>query len=222
MSAGVLFDLDGTLADTAPDLAAALNRVLTTQGRQALPYAEIRPHVSHGAAALIQLGFAMDQQHPEFGPLRERLLNSYQLSICRDTQLFPGILELLNWLQQHNTPWGIVTNKPGHLTQALLQRLNLPNPPASVISGDTLAVRKPDPQPLLLACEQMGVDPTLSVYIGDAERDMQAANAAGMCSVLAAYGYLAVNDQPETWQADAMIEHSDQLLAWCQHWQASA
>ncbi len=208
----VLFDLDGTLADTAPDLAWALNQVLQEQGREPLPYEQIRPVVSHGGIALIKLGFAIDPQAPEFQPLRERLLAIYRANIARETRLFDGMPELLKALEARGINWGVVTNKPAWLTEPLLAALDLTPRCATTISGDTLPQRKPHPAPMLLACEQAGSQAAQCLYLGDAERDVQAGRAAGMTTLVAGFGYLGTEDHPEGWGADGIIDHPLQLL----------
>ncbi|HID49921.1 MAG TPA: HAD family hydrolase, partial [Chromatiales bacterium] len=149
----VLFDLDGTLADTAPDLAASLNAVLEANGRSPLPFETIRPAVSHGGMALIRLGFGLEPAHPDFDPLRQQLLRQYAGHIAVHTRLFPGMEEVLEHIEQSGMNWGVVTNKPGWLTRPLLEALDLMQRAACVVSGDTLAERKPDPAPMLHACE---------------------------------------------------------------------
>ena len=200
----ILFDLDGTLLDTAPDLADALNTVLLENQHSPLPFEDIRPVVSHGGIALIELGFKLDSSDPAFGPLRQRLLEVYRKNVSRRTQPFPGITELLDKLEQRGLNWGIVTNKPGWLTEPLLKDLDLFDRAACVISGDTLAERKPHPAPLLHAAELTGVEPGKAIYIGDASRDIEAGRAAGMATVAAGYGYITEDDDPNNWGADEM------------------
>ncbi len=212
----VLFDLDGTFADTAPDLADALNRTLKANGRQPLPFEHIRPVVSHGGRALIELGFGIQHSYAEFEPLRQQLLAFYQADIAKHTQLFPGILALLQELQHHHLHWGIVTNKPGWLTNPLLASLNLPSTPCSVVSGDTLPQRKPDPAPLLHASAMCQCEPAQCLYVGDAERDIVAGKRAGMLTMAALYGYIRAEDDPQHWQADSYIEHPDAIFPWVQ------
>ena len=210
----VLFDLDGTFADTAPDLADALNRTLTANDHPPLSFEQIRPVVSHGGRALIELGFSITDSDPRFESLRQQLLSFYQADIAKHTQLFPGILDLLQALQRNNLRWGIVTNKPGWLTNPLLASLALPTVPCSVISGDTLPQRKPDPTPLLHASEMCQCEPAQCLYIGDAERDIVAGKRAGMLTMAALYGYLREEDAPQQWQADCYIEHPDAIYPW--------
>ena len=155
----VLFDLDGTFADTAPDMAYALNRTLERNGRPPLPLATIRPHVSHGGIALIRLGFGIEPDHPEFTALRQQFLDIYRDNLTRGTKLFAGMEALLTQLEQRNIGWGIVTNKPGWLTEPLLQQLALDSRAACVVSGDTTANSKPHPEPIMYACDLLGAAP---------------------------------------------------------------
>lgn len=210
----ILFDLDGTLLDTAPDLADALNTVLLENQRSPLPFEDIRPVVSHGGIALIKLGFKLDSSDPAFGPLRHRLLEVYRENVSRHTQPFPGITELLDNIEQRGLNWGIVTNKPGWLTEPLLKDLGLFDRAACVVSGDTLNERKPHPAPMLHASELANSRPEQCVYIGDAQRDIEAGNNAGMQTLVALFGYLQEADEPRTWNANNMIEHPQDLLAW--------
>ena len=208
----VLFDLDGTLVDTAPDLAWALNQVLQEQGRDPLPYDSIRPVVSHGGVALIKLGFGLDEETDAFQALRQRLLSLYRDNIARQTRLFDGMAQLLDELEQRGLTWGVVTNKPEWLTTPLLQALGLHQRAATVISGDTLAEKKPHPAPMLLACRQAGSEARECLYLGDAERDVQAGRDAGMATLIAAFGYIGEDDRPHDWGANGIIEHPLQLL----------
>lgn len=210
----VLFDLDGTLADTAPDMAAALNRLLAERGRDALPFDAIRPQVSHGSIGLLRLGFGLGPDDDGFEALRQRFLDLYQAALCVDTCLFPGMSAVLTELDRRGRPWGVVTNKPGWLTEPLLEQLALPVAPCCVVSGDTLARRKPDPDPLLHACASAGREPKNCVYIGDAQRDMQAGQRAGMPTLAALFGYIGPDDRPADWGADGLLHHPEDLWQW--------
>jgi phosphoglycolate phosphatase len=210
----VLFDLDGTLLDTAPDLAAALNAVLAENRREPLPYAAIRPVVSHGGIALIELGFGLRPSDPGFEPLRQRLLDIYRENLSRHTRPFPGIPELLEQLEQRGLNWGVVTNKPAWLTEPLLQDLQLYQRAVCVISGDTLDERKPHPAPMLYACRQAGSEPEQCVYVGDAQRDVEAGKRARMHTLVALFGYFMDADKPHEWQADGVIEQPGDVLDW--------
>lgn len=207
----VLFDLDGTLLDTAPDLAGALNHVLSQHQKATLPYAKIRPQASHGSLALLKLGFEQKELDQQGALLKNELLTFYQANIAHKTTYFPEVEELLHTLQSKNIPYGIVTNKPAQLTDSLLEHFPLlQNGP--VVSGDTLKVAKPHPDPLYYAASKLRVKPNRCYYIGDAQRDIEAGNAAQMKTFLAMWGYLSQDDQPETWQSDFKIYHPLQLL----------
>jgi 2-phosphoglycolate phosphatase len=210
----VLFDLDGTLLDTAPDLAAALNTVLEENQLPTLPYESIRTVVSHGGSALIKIGFKLQQDDPRFDPLRQRLLAVYRENISRRTTLFPGMDALLQEIEQRGLNWGVVTNKPGWLTDPLLKDLQLYDRAICVISGDTLQQRKPHPAPLLHACQLAGSLPEQCLYVGDAQRDIEAGRNAGMHTMVALFGYFTDQDQPHSWGATHSIEEPRELLAW--------
>lgn len=210
----VLFDLDGTLADTAPDLAYALNGLLEEQGRASLPYESIRPVVSHGATALVRLGFDLDPAAPGFAALRDRLLALYQQHLARETRLFPGMPALLAELERRGINWGVVTNKPAFLTQPLMAALNLHARAVCIVCGDTTANKKPHPEPMLHACRLAGSDAAHCLFVGDAERDIRAGRAAGMRTLVALFGYIAPQDRPETWGADGMIDEPAGVLPW--------
>ncbi len=208
----VLFDLDGTFADTAPDLAAALNQVLTEEGRAPLPYEVIRPVVSHGGIALIKLGFNFDEQHTDFERLKNRFLSIYKANISVLTRVFDGIDEVLEQLEERHIAWGIVTNKPSWLTDPLLLQMGYSQRAASIVSGDTTRQRKPHPEPLFYACREINCQPSECIYIGDAQRDIEAGNAAGMTTLTALFGYIENGDCPENWGADAMIKKPAEIF----------
>ncbi|TVQ88608.1 MAG: HAD family hydrolase [Chromatiaceae bacterium] len=210
----VLFDLDGTFADTAPDMGAALNRLRAAHGQPPLPLAMLRPHVSSGSLGMLRVGFGIGPDHPDYGHLREAYLACYAADLCRDTLLFPGIAELIAGLATRGRSWGIVTNKPAWLTDPLLAAMDLPAPPACVVSGDTLARAKPHPDPLLHACQLLHLAPSDCWYIGDDQRDILAGRAAGMATLAALYGYLGVDCPPHDWGADGLIAHPLEVLAW--------
>ncbi|MCN4144410.1 MAG: HAD-IA family hydrolase [Thiohalomonas sp.] len=216
MIKAVLFDLDGTFADTAPDLAAALNQVLQEEGKAPLAFDIIRPVVSHGSIALIRLGFHFSDQDVnekqfDFERLRLRLLDIYLNNISNLTTVFDGIETLLAKLEANQIAWGIVTNKPSWLTDPLMEQMAYSQRAATIISGDTTREQKPDPGPLFYACEQINCLPSECVYVGDAERDIIAGNAAGMITLTALFGYIEANDTPENWGADAMIKHPEEI-----------
>lgn len=210
----VLFDLDGTLLDTAPDLADALNRTLAEFGAPTLPYEEIRPAVSHGGMALIELGFGLRPGMPGFDERRQRLLDIYAANLANRTRPFPGMDEVLRQLEASGINWGVVTNKPAWLTEPLLEALHLRDRAAAVVSGDTVTERKPHPAPMLHACELAGSDPAACLYIGDAARDIEAGRRAGMCTLVALFGYIDPADEPATWGADGMVETPQEILRW--------
>lgn len=210
----VLFDLDGTLADTAPDLAYALNQVLIEQGRDPLPFETIRPVVSHGGQALTRLGFDMDPGHPDFAPRYQRLLDIYRDNIARETSLFPGMAELLAEIEHNHMNWGVVTNKPAWLTHPLMEGLGLSERAACIVSGDTCENRKPHPEPILHGCRLAGSEARHCIYIGDAQRDIEAGQRAGLRTVVALFGYLGEHDHPEDWQADVLLHSPGEIAAW--------
>ncbi len=210
----VLFDLDGTLADTAPDLAQALNTLLHEQGRAALPLEIIRPIASHGSPGLLKLGFGVTAQDADYLMLRERFLALYSAALCRETRLFPGMPEVLVELGRRGMKWGIVTNKPAFLTEPLIHALNPLPTPACIVSGDSTANRKPHPEPMLHACRQVGTNAEECVYVGDAERDIQAGRQAGMRTIIALFGYISEDEEPQHWGADGMIRRPQELLDW--------
>ncbi|MEN8763017.1 MAG: HAD-IA family hydrolase [Thiogranum sp.] len=210
----VLFDLDGTLLDTAADLANALNAVLRLNKQPALPFEQIRPVVSHGGQALIELGFKLCPDHPEFAPLKNQLLDYYQSHIADRTTLFPGMSEVLDTIEQRGMNWGVVTNKPAWLTEPLMDALDLTRRASTIVSGDTVDERKPHPAPLLYACKIVGSKPDACLYIGDAERDITAGHKAGMFTLVAMFGYLMAEDEPENWGATALIQQPSDILKW--------
>jgi len=210
----VLFDLDGTLLDTAPDLANALNTVLRLNNQPVLPFEQIRPMVSHGGQALIELGFKLGPDQPGFAPLKRQLLDYYQSHIAEQTTLFPGMSEVLDSIEQRDVNWGVVTNKPAWLTEPLMDALDLTRRAATIVSGDTLDERKPHPAQLLHACKVVGSNPDSCLYIGDAQRDIEAGHNAGMSTLVAMFGYLLTEDEPETWGATALIQHPSDILNW--------
>jgi 2-phosphoglycolate phosphatase len=208
----VLFDLDGTLADTAPDLAYALNLQRRTRAQSELPVAALRPHVSQGARGMLRAGLGLTPQDPEYAALREEFLQIYAANLCRESRLFEGMPEVLAELDARGIQWGIVTNKPTQYTLPLLEALGLDRRPGCVICGDTTAHAKPHPAPLLEACTRLGVEPGRCAYIGDDERDVQAGLAAGVVPIVALYGYLGVDRPPQEWGAQHYISAPLDLL----------
>jgi 2-phosphoglycolate phosphatase len=209
----VLFDLDGTLLDTAPDMVAALNALRTEEGLAPLPYDLVRPGVSHGAARLLKIGFPAAEGE-SLSTLQERYLDTYRGALAVDTRLFAGMDQVLNALAEYGLRVGIVTNKPSWLTDPLLEQLGLRVRFDCVVSGDSLAECKPHPLPLLHAAKLAGVEPDECIYVGDAQRDVQAAHAAGMQALVANYGYLQAGEDTSAWHADAYLERPLDLLAW--------
>lgn len=202
----ILFDLDGTLLDTAQDLVLALNTMLAAHGRSPIPYDIARFSVSQGSAALTRLGFPEVHDEDQFETLRKEFLLSYQQCLCQATSFFAGVETLLDKIESQSIPWGIVTNKPGNLTDPLVQRLALSARSQCVISGDTLSVKKPHPAPLLLASEQINIAPHDTLFIGDDPRDITAGNAAGMYTCVANYGYIESGIDTTLWGADFCID----------------
>ena len=210
--AAFLFDLDGTLIDTAPDLGHALNLQRGRHGLAPLADAVIRPQASHGARGLLSLGFGIEPGDAKFSAMREELLELYAANLCRLSRPFPGIPELLDALETRGLKWGVVTNKPARFTEPLLSLPDLAERAACIVSGDTCPQPKPHPAPMRAAAELCGASPAQCLYLGDAERDIQAARAAAMPALVAAWGYLDAADQPHTWGAHAEIRHPADAL----------
>jgi phosphoglycolate phosphatase len=208
----VLFDLDGTLADTAPDLAGAVNRMLLTRGRAALPLATLRPLASHGARGLIGRAFGVTPADDAFEALRQEFFREYEAALCADTTLFPAMASTLATLEARGVRWGIVTNKVARFTDPLVDALGLTARAACVVSGDTTPHAKPHPAPLLHALAEAGESAAHAVYVGDDLRDVQAGRAAQMRTVAAAYGYLGDGLALVDWGADHIIETPEALL----------
>ena len=208
----VLFDLDGTLADTAPDLARALNRVRAANGLAPMPLEITRPYTSSGARGLLKIGFGMEPRDQRYDAFKLQFLDFYAAEICIDTRLFEGMAELLDQLDQDRLPWGVVTNKAERFTLPLLQGLHLGGRAACIVGGDTTARAKPHPDPLLHAAAALRLPPSACLYVGDDLRDVQAARAAGMPVIAAKYGYLGDGGSIESWQADAIIDHPREVL----------
>jgi N-acetyl-D-muramate 6-phosphate phosphatase len=209
----ILFDLDGTLVDTAPDLGYALNLQLIKYGKKPLADAEIRPFASHGSKGLLALGFGITPDDADFIQMRDEYLNLYETVLTRSPLLFDGMQTTLDSIIEKGLSWGIVTNKPSRFTVPLVKSLGLDQQATCVISGDDAPQPKPSPATLLLACKLAQVKPEECMYIGDAERDIQAGRAAGMQTVIAKYGYIDETDQPLTWGADTTIAAPIDILA---------
>jgi len=207
----VLFDLDGTLVDTAPDLAAALNAVLQNHKKPELSYLDIRPIVSNGADALIKLAFGNTISAKEQRSLKAELIEYYQQNIAQYSKLFEGLAEALLHLEANGIPWGIVTNKPAPLTIPLLKKMNLHDRAASIVCGDQVNNPKPHPESIYLACQQLSTPPEHCIYIGDAERDIRAGRLAGLKTIACEFGYIPPTEDINAWQADHIVEHATDL-----------
>lgn len=208
---GVFFDLDGTLADTAPDLVAAANLLRIARGLTPLPYEVLRPTASAGARGLIQGAFGYDNQHPQFEELRDEFLANYEKDICVHSKLFDGMDDLLQELEKEQVLWGIVTNKVERFTHPLLKLMSLHERSAAIVGGDTTPHSKPHPAPILKAAEICNINPAQCLYVGDDLRDIEAGRAAGMKTVVAAYGYCGCDEPVNAWGADYIIEHPSEL-----------
>jgi phosphoglycolate phosphatase len=211
--ASVLFDLDGTLLDTADDLGAALNHVLSLYNKPVVAASAYRPIASDGAKGLLNLGFGAEIVDYSFEVLRQQFLDYYEQNIAVHTCLYPGVAELLVQLELREIPWAIVTNKPEGLTNKLLPFYAEFSQCAVMVGGDTLPQRKPDPEPLLYACKKIAVDHRQCLYVGDALRDIEAGNSADMKTFVANWGYILADENCQTWQADHIIEAPLDLLA---------
>lgn len=200
----LLFDLDGTLVDTAPDLALATNALRRHHGLAELDYPTIRAQVSNGGNALVTLALGIDAQHPDHTPARQFLLDSYAEAVCVESRVFPGLSELLDTWQAADRPWGIITNKPRLYAEPLVEALGLT--PGVLLCADDLPVRKPDPEPLLEAARRLGVPPQDCWYVGDHLRDIEASLAANMPAIAVAYGYVTDPAEALGWEADACFD----------------
>ena len=209
---GVFFDLDGTLADTAPDLVAAANQLLIARNLAPKQYEVLRPCASAGARGLIGGAFGIDPEHPDFIPLRDEFFANYEKALLVNSVLFEGVEHLLDQLDGAKLPWGIVTNKSERFTNPLTDLMGLRQRAASTVSGDTTPHSKPHPEPILHAARIANIDPSSSVYVGDDIRDIVAGKAAGMKTIAAAYGYCGCAEPPEAWGADYLVYHPKELL----------
>jgi len=208
----VLFDLDGTLADTAPDLADAVNLQRHTRGMTPLPLAELRPLVSQGARGMLRAGFGLTPEHADYAAMRDEFLAVYASNLCLKTRLFDGMAQVLDAIESAGLRWGVVTNKVARFSEPLLEAMGLVARAACIVSGDTCARAKPYPDPLLEASRRLGLPPAACMYVGDDERDIQAGHAAAMLPVAALYGYLGDGNPPAAWGAAHQIEHPLDLL----------
>ena len=214
MTAAVFFDLDGTLADTAPDLAGALNTLLERHGKPTVAYEKVRNLAAYGAQRLLREGFSISADDPGYAALRDEYLVLYGESVCRHSTLFPGIAEVLGTLQQRDIPWGVVTNKHARFTVPLLEKLGLSGHLACTISGDSCANAKPHPEPLLLAARTLNVDPQDCLFVGDTINDLKAADAAGMRVLIAGWGYFDENEPRSNWNPTAWIDTPEEIVAY--------
>jgi N-acetyl-D-muramate 6-phosphate phosphatase len=210
----VLFDLDGTLADTVGDLAGAVNLIRTGRSLPPVALDVLRPHASHGARGMLGAAFGIGRDSPEFEILRRLFLDNYAAKLCEKTQLFEDGDKVLSEIERRGLRWGIVTNKASRFTLPLLERLALSTRAVAVICGDTTANAKPHPEPLIAAAVALQIDPADCVYVGDAERDIIGGRAAGMKTLIARYGYLGADDTPDEWGADGSIDSLAELLDW--------
>ncbi len=208
----VLFDLDGTLIDTAPDMAAALDILCDEEKITRLPYSQVRPVVSNGSVALVTLAFGDTLEALTLQRLKTRYLEIYQNHLAVHSQLFDEMDELLQQLEQNNIQWGVVTNKPGWLTEPLMASLGLAQRAACIVSSDSTKNRKPHPEPMYFACKLTNTEPEKCVYVGDARRDIEAGQNAGMKTVIAEYGYISDGENTNDWHADHSIQTPSQLL----------
>lgn len=214
----VLFDFDGTLADSAPDLAAAANRLRLERGLQALPYETLRPYASHGARGLLKVALDMNPDHSDYARLRAQFLQDYEANMTSLTHLFEGVADMLQQLEQNHYTWGIVTNKLEYLALPLIRHLGLEQACAVTVGGDTTGHTKPHPAPLLYAAEKAGFQPQHCLYVGDDQRDIQAGQAAGMATMVAAYGYCAQDPAIPEWQADLIAHNAGEIWDGVQRW----
>jgi N-acetyl-D-muramate 6-phosphate phosphatase len=210
----VLFDLDGTLLDTAADLGKALNRILAAKQLAPINQELIRPAAGQGCKGLLKLGLGLDIDHPSYAELAENLLNYYQEHLFDTTQLFAGMETVLAHLEEVGIAWGIVTNKPTRFTNSLAEKLKLDKRALCIVSGDTLDKRKPHPEPILHACKLLNLEPSECLYVGDSEVDIIASKAAGTTSLVAMYGYIPESVNPKSWNADGYIKHPEEIIEW--------
>ena len=208
----VLFDLDGTLVDTAPDMAAALDDLCMEENQQVLPFDTVRPHVSNGSVALVKLAFGNDIDETTLDRLKNRYLEIYKGSVATYSMLFDEMKEVLAHLEKNDIKWGVVTNKPGWLTLPLMQALKLEQSASCIVSGDSTENRKPHPEPMHYACELAGCAPEECIYVGDAHRDIEAGNNAGMKTIIALYGYIDDDDDISKWNANDVIQSPSEIL----------
>ncbi|WP_151703993.1 HAD-IA family hydrolase [Nitrincola alkalilacustris] len=208
-----LFDLDGTLLDTAPDFHQVIIQLLAEEGRPAISYEAVRAEVSNGARALVSRAFNLTPEAPGFSELHQRMLELYASQLTQHSRLFDGMNNLLDWLESNHIPWGIVTNKPSLYTLPILEGLQLQSRCGSVICPDHVSKTKPDPEGLLMACRELNAEPGRSVYIGDHRRDIEAGQAAGMITIAAAYGYIDPRDPVTDWNSHHTAADAHEILS---------
>lgn len=208
----ILFDLDGSLVDTAPDFHRICNDLLTEEGLPEVSFEDLRLSVSNGGSAVISSAFQIKDEHPQFKRLLEEMLRRYEANPAASSRLFPGFDRLLDWLDSQSIPWGVVTNKPARFTYPLMQQLNLFDRCAVIICPDDVKITKPDPEGLILACQKLDKKPNKTLYVGDHQRDITAGNAAGMKTIGVKFGYLVREDHPENWGCDYIIDKPSDLL----------
>ena len=208
----VLFDLDGTLIDSAPDLGAAADKMRLDRGLSSLPYALYRPLAGAGARGMLKIAFDMTPEHADFMAMREEFFANYEAAMTVKTYVFDGVQDLIAGLQARDLPWGVVTNKMARFTDPLTQAMPLFASASAIVSGDTTPHPKPHPEPMLEAARRLGLAPELCLYVGDDERDIVAGRAAGMRTVAANYGYLGEKTDISSWGADLKIDSPIQLL----------
>jgi len=207
----VLFDLDGTLIDSAPDLAGACNEMRLERGLTPLPYERLRRMVGSGARGMVGASFGLVPESPGYQELRDEFLGRYEARMTRETKVFDEMVPVLAWLERERLPWGIVTNKATRFAAPLVAALGLAERAAALVCGDTVAHSKPHPAPLLEAARRLGLAAQRCAYVGDDRRDVDAGRAAGMLTIVAAWGYLGEGDAPEAWGADRLIACPDEL-----------
>ncbi len=208
----VLFDLDGTLIDSAPDLGAAADKMRTDRGLSSLPYAMYRPMAGAGARGMLKIAFDMTPEHPDFMTMREEFFVNYEAAMTERTYVFDGVEDVIEHIQLRQMPWGVVTNKMARFTDPLTQAMPLFATASAIVSGDTTPHAKPHPAPLFEAAKRLGVSPDLCLYVGDDERDIVAGRAAGMATVAASYGYLGEKTDISSWGADLHVDSPNKLL----------
>jgi phosphoglycolate phosphatase len=207
----VLFDLDGTLIDSAPDLAGACNEMRVDRGLAPLPYERLRRMVGSGARGMIGASFGLTPENPDYAELRDEFLDRYEARMTRETKVFDEMVPILAWLATRGVPWGIVTNKATRFAAPLVASLGLATQATTLVCGDTVAHSKPHPAPLLEAARRLALAPERCAYVGDDRRDVDAGRAAAMLTVVAAWGYLGDGDAPSRWGADHLIDRPDEL-----------